>query len=59
MKAKDTMPGRRVRLACGCEATKAVSDGTQKFWINRACEDHKGAAGQFRTLDPDEAVTAF
>lgn len=58
MKAKDVTPGRSVRLACGCEATKAVADGTQKFWINRACQKHHGAAGQFRTIEPDEDVTS-
>ena len=60
MKAADVTPGQSVRLACGCEATKTTSSGTQpKFWINLACQAHSGLEGYMRPLKPDEEVTAI
>lgn len=57
MKAKDVTPGQPVRIACGCEATRATStEPKPKFWINRACAAHPGSEGQFRLLEPDEKV---
>ena len=59
MKTKDVTPGQSVRLACGCEGTKAVAKGDEpKFWIQRACALHNNV-GQFRTLEPDDEVTAI
>jgi hypothetical protein len=56
--AKDVTPGQPVKLACGCEATRAAeTEPKPKFWINRACNAHPGSEGDMRPLDPDEEVT--